>query len=64
MQERFSAQVVLVAGGTGGLNRAVSLTFLEAGAAVAVTYRHAVEFEALQATAVAHSPAWKATRWM
>lgn len=39
--------VVLVAGGTGGLGRAVSLAFLEAGARVVATYRRAEEFEDL-----------------
>jgi NAD(P)-dependent dehydrogenase (short-subunit alcohol dehydrogenase family) len=37
----------LVAGGTGGLGRAVSLAFLEEGATVALTYQRANEFEAL-----------------
>src|ERR1700733_10684147 len=40
-------KVVLVAGGTGGLGRAVSLAFLEAGARVTVTYRKRDEFDAL-----------------
>jgi NAD(P)-dependent dehydrogenase (short-subunit alcohol dehydrogenase family) len=43
--------VVLVAGGTGGLGRAVSLAFLAAGARVAVTYRKREEFAALEASA-------------
>ena len=29
MSERFSAQVVLIAGGTGGLGRAISAAFLK-----------------------------------
>ena len=37
MSERFSAQLALVAGGTGGLERAVSIEFLEEGATVVVT---------------------------
>jgi len=41
----------LVAGGTGGLGRDVSLAFLEEGAAVAVTYRSPEEFEALRSAA-------------
>jgi NAD(P)-dependent dehydrogenase (short-subunit alcohol dehydrogenase family) len=49
--EDFAGKVVLVAGGTGGLGRAVSLAFLEAGARVVTTYYHAAEFEALKAAA-------------
>jgi NAD(P)-dependent dehydrogenase (short-subunit alcohol dehydrogenase family) len=52
---RFSGSVALVAGGTGGLGRAVSLAFLEEGARVAVTYRKEEEFAALKASAAAHS---------
>jgi NAD(P)-dependent dehydrogenase (short-subunit alcohol dehydrogenase family) len=40
--------VVLVAGGTGGLGRAVSLAFLATGARVVVTYRRPEEFDALK----------------
>jgi len=47
----FQGRVVLVAGGTGGLGRAVSLAFLEAGAAVAVTSRRREELDALAAEA-------------
>ena len=47
MSERFSRQVVLVAGGTGGLGREVSAAFLAEGAAVIVTYRRQTEFDAL-----------------
>jgi NAD(P)-dependent dehydrogenase (short-subunit alcohol dehydrogenase family) len=43
----FTGKLVLVAGGTGGLGRAVALAFLAEGANVAVTYRDASEFEAL-----------------
>jgi NAD(P)-dependent dehydrogenase (short-subunit alcohol dehydrogenase family) len=45
---RFSDKVVLVAGGTGELGRAVSLAFLEEGAKVVVTYRDQKEFDALK----------------
>jgi NAD(P)-dependent dehydrogenase (short-subunit alcohol dehydrogenase family) len=47
----MSNQVVLVAGGTGGLGRAVSLAFLEQGAQVIVTYRSEPEFESLKSAA-------------
>lgn len=47
----FAGKVVLVAGGTGGLGRSVSLSFLAEGAAVHVTYRNADEFAALQQAA-------------
>jgi NAD(P)-dependent dehydrogenase (short-subunit alcohol dehydrogenase family) len=47
MTLNFLDKVVLVAGGTGGLGRSVSLAFVEAGAKVAVTYRKAEEFAAL-----------------
>ncbi|HEX7730625.1 MAG TPA: SDR family oxidoreductase [Terracidiphilus sp.] len=43
----FTGKLVLVAGGTGGLGRAVALAFLAEGANVAVTYRDASEFDAL-----------------
>jgi NAD(P)-dependent dehydrogenase (short-subunit alcohol dehydrogenase family) len=51
MNDKFSSKVVLVAGGTGGLGRAVSSAFLEEGAAVIVTYRNEKEFEALKSAA-------------
>jgi NAD(P)-dependent dehydrogenase (short-subunit alcohol dehydrogenase family) len=46
MSGRFEAQVILVAGGTGGLGRTVSLAFLEEGAKVVVTFRVQEEFDA------------------
>jgi NAD(P)-dependent dehydrogenase (short-subunit alcohol dehydrogenase family) len=51
MTSRFSGKVVLVAGGTGGLGRAVSLAFLQEGAQVVVTYRDQPEFDALKSAA-------------
>ncbi|HEY6265726.1 MAG TPA: SDR family NAD(P)-dependent oxidoreductase [Candidatus Acidoferrum sp.] len=51
MSGRFEAQVVLVAGGTGGLGRAVSLAFLKEGAQVVVTFRVQEEFDVLKSTA-------------
>ena len=48
-------KVVLVAGGTGGLGRAVSLAFLKEQAHVTVTYRHREEFDALKALAGANA---------
>jgi NAD(P)-dependent dehydrogenase (short-subunit alcohol dehydrogenase family) len=44
---RFSGSVVLVAGGTGGLGRAVSEAFLADGAAVVATYRRKEELDRL-----------------
>jgi len=46
-------KIALVAGGTGGLGRAVSLLFLEEGYQVSVTYQRQEEYEALQKTAAA-----------
>lgn len=51
MSERFSEKVALVAGGTGGLGRAVSLAFLEEGASVAVIYRDQNELDSLRSAA-------------
>ena len=51
MKSSMASGVVLVAGGTGGLGRAVSLAFLEAGAHVVVTYRKQEEFESLKSLA-------------
>ena len=52
MQISFGGKVVLVAGGTGGLGHAVSLTFLAEGARVVVTYREAKGMEQLKSEAV------------
>src|ERR1700679_3775686 len=54
MNGSFSGKVVLVAGGTGGLGRAVSLAFLEEEANVVATYRNREEFAALESAAGAH----------
>jgi NAD(P)-dependent dehydrogenase (short-subunit alcohol dehydrogenase family) len=48
MNQRFSGKLVLVAGGTGGLGRAVSVAFLEEGAKVVVTYREQREWDDLK----------------
>jgi NAD(P)-dependent dehydrogenase (short-subunit alcohol dehydrogenase family) len=45
---KFADKVILVAGGTGGLGRAVSLAFLDEGAKVVVTYRNQKELDALK----------------
>ena len=39
MRISFEGKVILIAGGTGGLGKAVSLAFLKQRAEVAVTYR-------------------------
>lgn len=48
MNVNQSGKIVLVAGGTGGLGRAVCLAFLEEGCKVAVTYQVPEKWEALQ----------------
>ncbi len=57
MAERFKGKVVLVAGGTGGLGRAVSLAFLSEGATVHVTYRAEEELSLLRKSAGEFAPA-------
>lgn len=49
-----SDEIVLVAGGTGGLGRAVTLAFLKAHARVIVTFRRQEEFLALKDAADVH----------
>jgi NAD(P)-dependent dehydrogenase (short-subunit alcohol dehydrogenase family) len=51
MSRGFEEQVILVAGGTGGLGRAVSLAFLEEGASVVVTFRGQEELDGLKRAA-------------
>ncbi|MBZ5666203.1 MAG: SDR family oxidoreductase [Acidobacteriia bacterium] len=53
---KFSGMSVLVAGGTGGLGRAVSLAFLAEGAQVIVTYRSQKEFDSLKSLAAKGAP--------
>jgi NAD(P)-dependent dehydrogenase (short-subunit alcohol dehydrogenase family) len=48
MKIDFSEQIAVVAGGTGGLGKAVSLAFLSEGAKTVVTYRKEEEFLALK----------------
>jgi NAD(P)-dependent dehydrogenase (short-subunit alcohol dehydrogenase family) len=47
----FHDKIVLVAGGTGGLGREVTMAFLEAGATVVVTYRAPEEFASVASAA-------------
>jgi len=51
MSGRFEGKVVLVAGGTGGLGRAVTLAFLEEGAQVVVTFRKQEELDGVKSSA-------------
>jgi NAD(P)-dependent dehydrogenase (short-subunit alcohol dehydrogenase family) len=51
----FAGEVAVVAGGTGGLGRAVSEAFLDEGATVIVTYRTQAEFDALVQAAGANA---------
>src|SRR5271170_5174988 len=53
--ETSTVKVVLVAGGTGGLGRAVSLAFLEEGSRVVVTYRKQEELDTLKNLAAGNS---------
>ena len=54
MTAKFDGKVVLVAGGTGALGRAVSLAFLGEGAKVVATYRKQEEFDALKSAGSAN----------
>jgi NAD(P)-dependent dehydrogenase (short-subunit alcohol dehydrogenase family) len=51
MNINFLGKVVLVAGGTGGLGRDVSLAFSREGAKVITTYRSEEEFATLKTSA-------------
>jgi NAD(P)-dependent dehydrogenase (short-subunit alcohol dehydrogenase family) len=55
MSARLEKRVALVAGGTGGLGRAVTLAFLEEGATVAVTFRQQEGLDALKKLAGANA---------
>jgi NAD(P)-dependent dehydrogenase (short-subunit alcohol dehydrogenase family) len=55
MSGRFDGQVALVAGGTGGLGRAVSLAFLKENAKVIATSRRPEELDPLKSVAGANS---------
>ena len=55
MPHRFSGKLVLVAGGTGALGQAVTLSFLDERAHVVVTYRRQEEFAALTKAAGANA---------
>jgi NAD(P)-dependent dehydrogenase (short-subunit alcohol dehydrogenase family) len=50
----FSGEVVTIAGGTGGLGKAVTLAFLREGAKAIVTYRREEEFQSLKEEAGAN----------
>ena len=55
MAQQFKNKLVVVAGGTGGLGREVSLAFLNEYAHVAVTFRSEKEFGALKGLAGPHT---------
>lgn len=48
MCQRFSGQVALIAGGTGGLGRSVTAAFIEEGAVAVITYQRQSEFDGLR----------------
>jgi NAD(P)-dependent dehydrogenase (short-subunit alcohol dehydrogenase family) len=62
MTEKLGSRLALVAGGTGGLGRAVSLALLEGGYKVAVTYRRQEEWDALQSAAGVNQSNLEGTR--
>ena len=62
MDISFQGKVALVAGGAGGLGRAVSLAFLREGAKVIVPWYVEAEFEALRSAAAEHAAALEGQR--
>lgn len=62
MSGKFTGKVVLVAGGTGGLGRAVGIAFRDEGAKVIVTHRRDEEFERLRSEARGDGPAIEGQR--
>ena len=62
MNARFAGQITVVAGGTGGLGRAVTQAFLDEGATVIVTYRTQAEFNDLIQAAGANASRLKGQR--
>ncbi len=59
---RFSGNVVVVAGGTGGLGRAASIAFLREGASVIVPYRNEEEMLALRSDTGEHASSLEGQR--
>src|SRR5438270_13472139 len=57
MSAQFSGKLILVAGGTGALGRAVSLAFLEQGAKVVVTYQQQRGLDELKRIATTNAAA-------
>lgn len=55
MNARFAGKSVFVAGGTGGLGKAICVMFLEEAAKVHVTYRNGEEFKVLQSLTEQHA---------
>src|SRR5258706_10740546 len=56
MSTKFDGKIVLVAGGTGGLGRAVTLAFLEDNSRVIITYRVQKKFDGLKSAAGKNEP--------
>ena len=62
MNINFVGRTVIVAGGTGGLGKSVSLAFLKEGANVVATYRREGEFAALKLAAGSDSSSLEGRR--